>query len=338
MVEKKHSFTKTEIKAGVTVFAGLLVFCIFIAAINGIRPPQESNSFYTEFPYIAGLNAGADVRFGGVHAGRVDSVTSSEHDKSLIRVEWHVPKDTPVNEDCVAYVSQVSIASEKHLEVTTGSRSASFLESGSLVPKKTGGTGMFAALDDIADTVDRVLSDDGLLGDIRTVLGVREAEQNPDKEIVPITRLIANVNDTVSESVGLVQDLRGMVSEKQKSVDSILKKLNELADSGNRLLNETNDLIVDNKDGVKLTLDKAHKTAVKVEAFVTTLNKELAQVCERLQCVMGNVDSVVEKSCPNVEKLMVDLARMTANLKQFSRIIAERPEALIRGNALVGRE
>ena len=72
MPAKKSNFTATEIKAGVMVLASLLVLVAFVAAIRGCGSGREkSNRFSADFTSINGLNQGADVRFGGVKAGKV---------------------------------------------------------------------------------------------------------------------------------------------------------------------------------------------------------------------------------------------------------------------------
>ena len=72
MPAKKNNFTATEIKAGVMVLASLLVMVFFVAAMRGCGSGNEKmNRFSADFSSIIGLNLGADVRFGGVKAGKV---------------------------------------------------------------------------------------------------------------------------------------------------------------------------------------------------------------------------------------------------------------------------
>jgi hypothetical protein len=121
-------------------------------------------------------------------------------------------------------------------------------------------------------------------------------------------------------------------------VDEIFGKLNELADSGNEFLKEARSFLSENKGNVKGTLERIHKVSGEVEEFVDVLNADLVKICDRIDSVIGNVDAVVKNSSPDVERMVSDLCRITTSLKEFSRIIVERPEALVRGRIPAGRE
>ena len=51
MPARKHDFTTTEILAGLMVLAGAAVFVLFIAAVQGLRPPKPMNTFRIVFKW-----------------------------------------------------------------------------------------------------------------------------------------------------------------------------------------------------------------------------------------------------------------------------------------------
>ena len=62
------------------------------------------NRFSADFTSIIGLNLGAEVRFGGVKAGKVLEIAADPEDRSRIRVVFEVPADMPVNHGSVATI------------------------------------------------------------------------------------------------------------------------------------------------------------------------------------------------------------------------------------------
>lgn len=337
MVAKKHGFTRTEIKAGITVMTSLFVFCLFIAVITGIRPPEERRHFYSEFPSIEGLNAGGDVRFGGIKVGKVTAIRPSPEDQSRVRVVWTVPEDIPVNADCVTFVSQVSIASEMHLEVTTGSRDARRLDDGALVPKRPGSPGMFGPLKDIAGSMDQVLCEDGLLGDLRKLIGVKDAKKRNVDAIIPVTSVIAGIDRAVSDSTGLVRELHAMVTDKRENVDEILDKLKDLEDSGKRLLDHVHLVLEENREDIKGTVSQAHQLMSRGSKLAGRMAGELDLVSADLKAILKNGKGLLRASSPGIETVVEDLQRITGQLKRFSLVLAETPEAMILGKNPGGR-
>src|SRR5690606_13993769 len=102
---------------GVLVLAGIAVFLVFLAVIQGYRPPAEEHVFICRFNDTLGLNKGADVRFGGLKVGYVGIIEADPTAPEKIRVEAVVPPELRVNEKSIAYVSQTTLTAEKHLEI-----------------------------------------------------------------------------------------------------------------------------------------------------------------------------------------------------------------------------
>ena len=134
MPVEEHDFTATEIRAGLLVLVSFVILVGFIAAVRGCRPHDDSaKQYYATFTDISGLNAAADVRFGGVRVGRVTAIAPDAEDRSRIRVTVEVKGDIPVNEGSVASIEQVTMTAEKHLEITTGGADQPLHESGDTV-------------------------------------------------------------------------------------------------------------------------------------------------------------------------------------------------------------
>jgi ABC-type transporter Mla subunit MlaD len=57
-----------------------------------------------------------------------------------------------------------------------------------------------------------------------------------------------------------------------------------------------------------------------------------------LQDFSGNSSDLMDDQRPNIEEMLLNLQETTRNLKEFSRILADQPNALIRGKGKQGRK
>jgi phospholipid/cholesterol/gamma-HCH transport system substrate-binding protein len=338
MLAKKHEFTMTELKAGLTVIVGAAVFVLFLAAISGMRPEGKTVAFATEFVDTGGLNVGGDVRFGGMKVGRVTSIAPSPKDHSLIRVDFKIDAKVPLNEACQTTISSVSIASDKHLEILTGAKDAALLAEGALVPARPGANDMFVAVGQVAEAVKNVLGEDGLIGDLRTMLGVKAAEKDPAKKLVPLSELLANVDKTVGEGKDLVVDMRGMVAERRKDLEQILKRVQDVGDGAKDLVGHLNGMLDENRGDIRGAVAGARKTIDRLAADMEEITKRLAAVLRNLESLSGETGDLVARNRPYLEDVLQDLREMMRNLKRFSEILSAQPHALIRGSTPEGRE
>ena len=176
MPQKKNDFTKQEIMAGLLVLASVAVLAGFVAVITGMRPAEEHRTYFAEFTNTIGLDVGADVRFGGVKAGRVAEIVPNPEDRTSIRVRIELVPGTPVNAESVATIEQLSLTSPKHLDISTGSPDADLLEDQATLKSITK-TGGLVEMPDLSG----VLGDgEGLLADLRDMLGVQAAKKTAE--------------------------------------------------------------------------------------------------------------------------------------------------------------
>ena len=63
--------TKLELRLGIFVFIGLVIFTVFILTVGGIRTWASGYHVDFVFNFINGVRRGAPVRFSGVDVGEV---------------------------------------------------------------------------------------------------------------------------------------------------------------------------------------------------------------------------------------------------------------------------
>jgi len=338
MPVEKRSFTATEIKAGIMVLASVAMLALFLIVVQGMRPPEKTKTFYVAFTDTGGLNRGADIRFGGAKVGRVAQIELDPEDHSKIRVTANVRPEVPVNDKSQSFIGQTTLTAEKHLEITTGEKSAPLLAEGAVIPSRSGG--LFDQAGALARSVESALED------VRDLLGVRQAKEKKT-DMVTVTSLFEGVDTTIKSGTTLVGDIKNTVAESRVDVDKILKKVQEVEDGARDLLADLRDIVGDNRKHIDGSIEGVHgiiEDAQPAVERVTALTERLDEIANALQealdeagAVAGEAKGALSDNRPVVDDIVLDLRETVRYLKTFSRTLSEQPEAVIRGKNVEGR-
>ncbi|MDX9972121.1 MAG: MlaD family protein [FCB group bacterium] len=330
MPEKKHSFTRTEIKAGLMVLTSAAVLLIFTAAVLGLRPPTPVKVFYADFINVKGLHEGNEVFFGGRSVGRVLDVAYLEGHHSKLRVAFDVLAEVPVNAGSVAKITQTTLTSENHLEITTGKDEEPLIESGTLIESQEGS--IFDLADKVGDEVNE------LLGDVRDIIGIKDT---PKEERVTLTHLSEDLQEALDESTEAIKSVREIVEDNREEAERIIKKVQDIEDSAYGFVDDLRGVVEENRAPLKETVESAREAADRVakaterlEGMADTLEEAMAGMKD----VSGNAADLVHKSRPVIEEFLLDLRETIWHMKEFSRTIAEQPESVLRGATPQGRK
>jgi phospholipid/cholesterol/gamma-HCH transport system substrate-binding protein len=330
MPEKKHSFTRTEIKAGLMVLASILVFALGVAVVLGLRPPRPVKIFYADFLNVKGLRENNEVLFGGRTVGRVRSVAFLKDHHSKLRVEFDVNEDVPVNEGSVAKIAQTTLTSENHLEVTTGKDEVPLLASGTLLESQEG------SLFDLADKVGDDINE--LLGDVRDLLGVKD---KPKEERVTIAQLLDDLQKALDESTGAIKDVHDVINDNKDDAEQIIKKIQDIEDSAYGFVGDLRGTVEENRVPLNNTVKSAQEAAQRVAKATERLEgmaDSLQQTLDKVKEAGSNAAGLVDKSRPVLEEMLLDLREAIWHMKEFARTIQEQPEAVLRGATPQGRK
>ncbi|HEY4361302.1 MAG TPA: MlaD family protein [Bryobacteraceae bacterium] len=88
-----------------------------------------------DFPNVAGLNVGADVRVGGIREGTVRSVNLPAHPGQAVTVVVDLERQTRgiLKKDSVAAIRSEGLLGDKYVEITFGSEEAAPLKDGDAI-------------------------------------------------------------------------------------------------------------------------------------------------------------------------------------------------------------
>ncbi|MCD4751272.1 MAG: MlaD family protein [Thermoanaerobaculales bacterium] len=335
MSGKQHDFTTTEIRAGALVLVSLAILVGFVAAVRGCRPQDDSaKTFHAVFTNISGLNRGADVRFGGVRGGRVVAIESDPDDRSRIRISAEVEGHIPVNEGSIATIEQITLTAEKHLEISTGSAKHALLESGATLKSGAAG-GLFdmPGLDNVLARLETLL--DGFINLVG--VDVRERGGAPATEVVDLADLILSLDTTLKEGTGVVRGINEVIGDNRVGIKEVVDRLAALEETATTLVGQLNAVVEENRVPIRETFTNLQQLTGEMDVRVEELAATLQATLQYFQDVGGNSSDLIDQQRPTIEETLENLQETTRNLREFSRILAEQPQALIRGKAAQGR-
>jgi len=333
MPAKQHDFTATEIKAGIFVLASLIILVGFLVSIRGCRPKDDTaKTFYAVFTDIGGLNRGADVRFGGVRVGKVTAIEPDPDDRALIRVTAVVEGNVPVNHGSIATIEQVTMTTEKHLEISTGGAEQPLHESGDLLTS-SGGGGLF----DIPDLEGVTSRLETMLDGVNALLGVN-GEDGGDSDTVDLAEVLASLKTTLDEGAEVARGAGAVIDDNREGIDQIIARLAALEQTANDLTVQLSEVVSENRGSIDQSFANVEQLTGELNARVDELMATLQTTLQYLQDLGGNSSDLIDDQRPTIEEMLLNLTETTRNLKEFSRILADQPDALIRGKGKQGRK
>jgi phospholipid/cholesterol/gamma-HCH transport system substrate-binding protein len=282
-----------EIKAGVLVIVGFLVFVAFLVAMAKIDWERKEKSYSARFSYIGGIERGSLVRFGGFLVGTVTDVYIAPDDKTKLEIKLTVDDRTPVRIDSEAFMSSINLMGDFYIEISTGSPSAELLPSGSVlrsrdVPSFTQLSGPLAEMSDQLET-----------------LLIRVNDLLCDENRAHISNLLASTDTLLDKSAG--------------NIASIIANMNTLTVQLQSLGGKLDKMMANNNAVLETTLTQLNATLTRADTLLLALNRATL-----------SLDGMVTHNQGSFYEAMQNLQDATQHFEQFSRSIKERPWNLVR--------
>jgi phospholipid/cholesterol/gamma-HCH transport system substrate-binding protein len=335
MPAKQHDFTATEIKAGILVLASFIILVGFLVAIRGCRPQDDSaKTLYAVFTDISGLNRGADVRFGGVRVGKVTAIEPDPDDRARIRVTAVVEGHVPVNHGSVATIEQVTLTTEKHLEISTGGAEEALHESGDQLGS-SGGGGLF----DVPDLEGVTARLESMLDGINALIGVGGPEGDAEDPVaVDLPEVLASLKTTLDAGAETARSAGAVIDDNRAGIEEVVTRLAALEETATELMTNLDEMISENRGSIRQTFGNLEELTGELNKRLDELVATLQTTLQYLQDFSGNSSDLIDDQRPTIEEMLLNLQETTRNLKEFSRILADQPDALIRGKGKQGRK
>lgn len=286
---------KTEIKVGVTVIAGLIIFLWILGWAKNFSLTASQNTVTIEFSTAAGLEVGDYITVNGVREGNVEDI-KIDGDKVLVTAL--INKDIDLRSDATFSLSMVDLMGGKKIDVKPGS-STTPLDYNKIQK------GSFSS--DIPTVMSLVGSmQDDLVSTLKEVKITLSSLNNylTDKQL----------NENVKESL---ENLNKLTSKLNLMVDENRTSIKELASNGVKLTKEAKDFIANNKDQLKYTLEETNRVLTRTDSLMQKLNLFTDEVKEG----KNNIGKIVYD-----KELYSNLTQTLKQVNELTRLLVEQLE------------
>ena len=285
-------------RLGIAAFlaATVLVLAALVAYARNPALFARGRKYEARFESVAGLNAGDEVRYGGLPVGSVTSIELDTADATRIVVHFRVRKRAPVRTDTRASITQVGLLGEPYLNLRPGSADA--------LPMPVGGT---------------LLSDDNLsFQDAMTQLA--RFFEHSDTLFAGVQRFSStNPWDRLDRTLRRFDEL---LVNTARNADRVAARLDTASGQLSTVLTHTDRLIG--------SIDSTVKGA---GPGVGAAQREALATLRETRALVADVRSALQQG-GGVDQLMRDLAIATDNLARLSTRLERDPTSVLKRRAL----
>lgn len=294
----------TEAKVGVFVLIGIigLTYLTFKIGSLSFKSGDEGLQISALFSSIAGLEAGANVRYAGVKIGTVKSIELKD---DLAKVEMALFPGVNLRSDAVATVASLGLLGEKYIEIKGGTSQAPLVQHNGAVKGSSP-----TSLDQLVESINSVGDDlKAITQSFREVVGSEEGKN-------ALERILLNV-DKISE------DLKGMVANNTAHVDEILSNIDTLT-------TDLKELVVSNQESVSRAVDN-------FESISQAFYENMPSILENLDKVLANMTALVADNRINVDETLDNMRLATRDLRSSMENIDAITTKINAGQGTLGK-
>jgi phospholipid/cholesterol/gamma-HCH transport system substrate-binding protein len=293
---------------GSVVLAAFVLLLYMLYRLTG--GVDENDAYVVYYPNVGGLGEGTPVTYEGYKIGSVAAITPQRQGHSVrYRVELHIRNGWPIPRDSVARVYAQGLLAQTVINIDGGT-SNEFLAPGGEI-KGVLSTSVFAAVNDVASQVNRMLQQD-----VKPLIG------NLDQRL-------SHLGEQVDQRLPEVLDgLQGLIRTLQQAADSLPQMLNaSTAQRFNR--------IVDNSEQISnnlLTLSQGlAETRKATDVLLAESSGTLKENREDIRRAVIALRRTLDELSTNTDTILRNLEGTSQNMNEFSRQIRQNPSLLLNG-------
>jgi phospholipid/cholesterol/gamma-HCH transport system substrate-binding protein len=338
------NLTRSEkVRLGAFVAVGLTVLGGSVVTLAGLKAFETRDLYTVRFAEsVAGLEVSAQVKYQGLRVGRVDAMRIDPTDPKRVEVTLSLEAGTALYEGTRAALEMSGITGLKIINLTPGDPRLPKLAVGAEIPPSQS---FFERITGQAEAI--VLK-------VETVVGNLAAWTGPETR-GKVTDVLDNVARLTASADRLVNDVREPMRDALTEVAASGKSIRGTAEATTRTLNEV-------RDELRLTLEATRTTLVEVRRILTAIDgkavgetvvaarsamvglekrlssaelgdtiERIGLAMQRLSKLLDELDLAVRASREDFVMSLKHVRQATEDLREFSRIIAQDPSVLVRG-------
>ncbi len=283
----------TEIKVGITVLLGLLVFIWVLGWAKNFTLSSSDNLVKVMFNKVSGLEIGHNVTVNGVRKGHVKNFYI--HGSSVI-VTLSISDDIQLKRDAQFSLESTDLMGGRKIEVDPGTSTENLnlaeVQQGNYITDIAGVISLFS---DLQDKISIIANES-----VKTLQGINSFLED-ENFIQGLRTSIYNLNEVTTK-------LNLVLSENQQNIK-------EIAENTKEITSDSKTLIKENKENIERSLENLNLVLLKSDSLITSLNY-LTQ-----QTAMGgnNLGKLLYD-----DSLYLNLTESIKLLKDLSKIILEQ--------------
>ncbi len=283
----------TEVKVGITVLFGLIVFLWVLGWAKNFTLSSSDNQVKVNFTNVSGLEIGNNVTVNGVRKGHVKDFAING---SNVIVTLSISRDIQLKNDAQFALESTDLMGGRKIEVNPGNSNQdldlSEIHQGNYI---TDIAGMISLFSDIQDKITVIANES-----VKTLKGINVLLEDK-KFIQGLKNSIENLNS-------LTAKMDKVITENQESMREITANTKEIT-------SDTKDLIKQNKENIESSISKLNIVLGKSDSLISSLNY-LAQ-----ETAMGgnNLGKILYD-----DSLYLDLTQSLQMIKELSKVILEQ--------------
>lgn len=284
---------KTEIKVGITVVIGIIVFLWIFGWAKNYNIASTQKFLMVEFSSVSGLEVGDNVTVNGVRKGFVEEITVKE-DKVFVKAS--LDNSVDLREDASFAVTMMDLMGAKKIEILPG-RAVNKLDF-SRVYQGAYYTDIPAAMALVGKVQDDLV---GIIKNVQKTLGSIDKYLSDEKLNREIKTSIENLSE-ISQKLNVILD------ENRSSVKQIAKNSVDLT-------NDAKEFIQNNKDDVHSSLELAKSSLKKTDELISKLNT----LIDETNAQKNNAGKLL-----NNESLYNDVTETLKQVKDLTKVLNDQ--------------
>ncbi len=284
---------KTEIRVGLTVLVGILVFIWILGWAKNFSLKSNEQIVKVRFTNVSGLEIGDQVTVNGLRKGFVKEMIVEPNN---VLVELSIENDVHLKSDASFAISMLDLMGGKKIEVFPGTSETAFdnnkISEGVFYADIPSVMSLFGSVQDDLVTV---------LKDVKITLHSMNNYLTDEKLNTDVKKSLSNLS-TLTDKLNL------MLSENRNDIRSLTKNAVELTETSNKLLS-------DNQENINRLFIDLKKVAEKSDTLISNLNTLTTETINQ----QNNVGKLLYD-----ENLINDLKKTLKQINELTSILVDQ--------------
>ncbi len=284
---------KTEIRVGITVIVGLLIFIWILGWAKNFSLSSNQKTLLVKFNSVSGLEIGDNVSVNGVRKGFVENF-KLEGDKVIVNLS--LDNDVKLQKDAAFSISMLDLMGGKKVNINPGMSSQP-------LDYHEVQTGIFYA--DIPEVMSMLGNVEGDIPEIIKDIKITLSSLN---NYLTDNNLNTDIKTSLSNLSKASQKLNILLDENREGI-------NQLTQNTVKLTQNVNDFLEENKLSLKSSVEELHTVLTKTDSLLTSVNAFSGEIKNK----KNNIGKIFYD-----DKLYDNLSQSLTQLNELTKILIEQ--------------